>query len=286
MRKVELGNTKERISIIGQGTWGISRFFKDQEYYDQWKESLKTGIELGMTHIDTAEVYGWGKAEKIVGKVIKEYDRDELFITSKILPIHFRRKTMKKAAEKSLNRLDIDHFDLYIIHWPNPLISLEKQMGVMEKLVREGKTRYIGVSNFSVEQFKKAQKLLKKGELINNQLNASIIHQKHIFKSLPYYQDKNLTMTAYSPLGHEGLTDLSGDIKDKLENIADKYDATIQQIAIAWLINHQNVITIPKAFQTKHVRANAEAASIYLTKEEIQLFYKKSIDLKLENNTE
>ncbi|TXT59243.1 MAG: hypothetical protein BAJALOKI3v1_1100010 [Promethearchaeota archaeon] len=286
MRKVELANTKEKISIIGQGTWGISRFFKDQAYYDQWKESLRIGIELGMTHIDTAEVYGWGKAEKIVGQVIKEYDRDELFITSKILPIHFRRKTMKKAAKKSLKRLDIDHFDLYLIHWPNPLLSLEKQMGVMEDLVREGKTRYIGVSNFSVERFKKAQALLKNEELINNQLNASIIQQKHIFKSLPHYQDKNITMTAYSPLGHEGLTDLSGDLKQKLENIGRKYDATIQQIAIAWLINHQNVITIPKAFQTKHVRANAEAASIYLTKEEIQIFYKKSVDLELENVSE
>jgi diketogulonate reductase-like aldo/keto reductase len=283
MRKVELANTKEKISIIGQGTWGISRFFKDQAYYDQWKESLRIGIELGMTHIDTAEVYGWGKAEKIVGQVIKEYDRDDLFITSKILPIHFRRKTMKKAAKKSLKRLDIDYFDLYLIHWPNPLLSLEKQMGVMEDLVREGKTRYIGVSNFSVERFKKAQKLLKNEELINNQLNASIINQKHIYKSLPYYQGNSIMMTAYSPLGHKGLTDISGEIKNRLENLANKYNATIQQIAIAWLIHHKNVITIPKAFQIKHVKDNAKAAEINLEKKEIDLFYKENqIDKDLE----
>jgi diketogulonate reductase-like aldo/keto reductase len=287
MRKVELGNTKERISIIGQGTWGISRFFKDQEYYDQWKESLRTGIELGMTHIDTAEVYGWGKAEKVVGKVIKEYDRDDLFITSKILPIHFRRKTMKKAAEKSLKRLDIDYFDLYLIHWPNPLISLKKQMEVMEDLVSQGKTRYIGVSNFIMERFTKAQEMLKREELINNQLNASVIHQNHIYKSLPYYQNNNITMTAYSPLGHKGLTDISGDIKKRLENLANKYNSTIQQIAIAWLINHKNIITIPKAFQIKHVKDNAKAAEINLNKNEINQFYKENqsdIDLEYRVN--
>jgi len=281
MRKVELGNTKEKISIIGQGTWGISGFLKGQEYYEQWKESLRTGIELGMTHIDTAEFYGWGKSEEIIGEVIKEYDRDDLFITTKLFPMHFRRKTMKKAAKKSLKRLDVEYFDMYLIHWPNPLISLKKQMEVLENLVKEGKTRYIGVSNFSVDKFKKAQKMLKSEELVNNQLNANIIEQKHIMDSLEYYQNQNITMTAYSPLGHEGLTDISGRSKEKLEDVAKKYDATIQQIAISWLINHKNVITIPKAFQVKHVKANAQAAKINLTRDEIRKFYKKTIEIDL-----
>lgn len=281
MRKVKLGNTKEKISIIGQGTWGFSGFLKGQDYYEQWKESLRTGIELGMTHIDTAEFYGWGKSEEIVGDVIKEYDRDDLFITTKLFPMHFRRKTMKKAAEKSLKRLDVEYFDMYLIHWPNPLISLKKQIEVLEHLVKEGKTRYIGVSNFSVDKFKRAQKMLKSEELVNNQLNANIIEQKHIMNSLEYYQNHNITMTAYSPLGHEGLTDISGRIKEKLEDVAKKYDATIQQIAISWLINYKNVITIPKAFQVKHVKANAEAAKINLTREEIRKFYKKTIEIDL-----
>jgi diketogulonate reductase-like aldo/keto reductase len=281
MKKIELGWTKENIPILGQGTWGISRFFKDIEYYEQWKDSLRTGIELGMTHIDTAEFYGWGKAEEIVGEVVEEYDREEVFITSKLFPVHMRKKTMEKAAEKSLERLGIDYFDLYLIHWPNPLVSIEKQMNVLETLVKKGKTRYIGVSNFSLEQFKKAQNLLKTEELVTNQLKANIVEQKFMDDSLSYFQKNDIIMTAYSPLSHGGFTDIKKDLKEKLGKVAKKHDATIQQIAIAWLINHKNVITIPKAFHTDHVKQNAKAASIQLTEREIKLFYSKNFDFDL-----
>lgn len=273
MRHIELGKTGEKIPILGQGTWGIKRFFKDDEYYEQWRESLRKGIELGMTHIDTTEYYGFGKSEEIVGEIINEYKRDELFITTKLFPIHLFKRTMKKAAEKSLKRLDIDHFDLYIIHWPSPFESIKKQMRVLEELVQEGKTRYIGVSNFSVKQFKKAQGYLKKEELVNNQVKANLTSQKHMAKSLPFYQKNDVTMTAYSPLAHSGYTDLQGKVKKDIERVAKDHNATIQQIAIAWLINHKNVITIPKAFHLNHVKENADAADIKLTEEEIQLFY-------------
>lgn len=273
MRHIELGKTGEKIPILGQGTWGIKRFFKDDEYYEQWRESLRKGIELGMTHIDTAEYYGFGKSEEIVGEIINEYKRDELFITTKLFPIHLFKRTMKKAAEKSLKRLDIDHFDLYIIHWPSPFESIKKQMRVLEELLQEGKTRYIGVSNFSVKQFKKAQGYLKKEELVNNQVKANLTSQKHMAKSLPFYQKNDVTMTAYSPLAHSGYTDLQGKVKKDIERVAEDHNATIQQIAIAWLINHKNVITIPKAFHLNHVKENADAADIKLTEEEIQLFY-------------
>ncbi|MEJ2250817.1 MAG: aldo/keto reductase [Candidatus Lokiarchaeota archaeon] len=273
MRKIELGHTKEFIPILGQGTWGISRFFKDDEYYTQWKDSLRRGIELGMTHIDTAEFYGMGKAEEVVGDIIKEYNRDDLFITSKLFPIHLFERTMRKAAEKSLERLGIDYFDLYLIHWPNPLVSIKNQMQVMEELVNQGKTRYIGVSNFSVEQFKEAQEELKREELVTNQLKANITEQKHIHKSLPYYQETKVTLTAYSPLDHRGYTNLNSGIKQKLENLAESHNATVQQIAIAWLINHENVITIPKAFNLNHVESNAKASEIILSQEELKTFY-------------
>jgi diketogulonate reductase-like aldo/keto reductase len=281
IRKITLGNTNEKIPVLGQGTWGISGFFKDKEYYEQWKESLRTGIELGMTHIDTAEIYGWGRSEEIVGEIIAEYDRDDLFITSKLFPFHFRRKSMKRAANKSLNRLGIDCFDLYLIHWPNRLISLEKKMNVLESLVKEGKTRYIGVSNFSVKRFKKAQSFLKSEELINNQLKANVIEQKHMSHSLPYYQENNLTMTAYSPLSHKGLTAIDEKSHKKLQKVAQEHNKTIQQIAIAWLLHHENLITIPKAFHTNHVKANVEAASINLSKEEIEFLYNEPMDLEL-----
>lgn len=267
MRKIQLAKTGEEISILGQGLWGVSRikgFFKGNSYYEKIKSAIRKGIELGMTHLDTAELYGWGKAEKVLGELVKEYSRDELFITSKLFPIHFRKKTMIKAANKSLKRLDLKYLDLYLIHWPSRFISIKKEMEVLETLVKEGKTRYIGVSNFSVKQFKKAQECLKKEELVNNQLHINITNQKHLHSSLPFYKENGIIVTAYSPLAHIGYNNLKGKIKETLDHLALKYNSKIQQIAIAWLINHNNMITIPKAFNEEHVEDNAKAAELSL----------------------
>ena len=120
MKMIELARTGEKISVIGQGTWGLKGrilfvYPRASEYYEQWKNSLRKGIELGMNHIDTAEVYGWGVAEKIVGKVIAEFERDDLFLTTKLLPIHFRHKGSKKAAYNSLKRLSSVRNDVLVL---------------------------------------------------------------------------------------------------------------------------------------------------------------------------
>ncbi len=269
MRKIELGKTGEKIPILGQGTWGI-KSRKGKGYYESWKNSLGRGIELGLTHIDTAEAYGFGASEKVVGDIISEYNRDDLFITSKLFPMHMSFRTMKKAASKSLERLGITNFDLYLIHFPSPLTSRKKQMKILDHLVKEGKTRYVGVSNFSVEQFKEGLSFLNT-DLVTNQLRANLTRQEHVSDSLPYYQKNGVTLTAYSPLGHRGYTNLEGELRDKLNSIAKAHDATIQQIAIAWLINHKNVIAIPKAFKIEHVEANAKAAEIILSENELKL---------------
>jgi diketogulonate reductase-like aldo/keto reductase len=276
MRKIELAKTGEMIPVVGQGLWGVTRrkvFFKGKSYYEKIKSAIKKGIELGMKHIDTAELYGFGEAESLLGDIIQDNPRDELFITSKLFPMHFGYKSMKKAANKTLKRLGIDYLDLYLIHWPSSLISIEKEMRVFESLVKEGKTRYIGVSNFSIKQFEEAQTFLKKEELVNNQVQINITKQDFIHESLSYYQNKGITVTAYSPLSHGGYTNLEGDILKELDNLAKNHNATIQQIAIAWLINHNNIITIPKAFNIDHVIDNANTADILLSKEEIELLY-------------
>lgn len=260
MRKVELVKTGEKVPVVGQGTWGLS-WGKSPEYYEQWKTSLKKGIELGMNHIDTAEAYGYGRAETTVGEVALTYPRDSLFITSKVVPLHMTHNRMKRAAYKSLERLNLAHFDLYLIHLPIPFISIKKMMRGLEELAKEGKTRYIGVSNFSVKQFIAAQEALMGEELVTNQVQASIARQNHIHTSLPYYQKVGVTLTAYSPLGHRGL----------LESAASRHEATIQQIAVAWLVCMKNVITIPKALKIAHVEANAKAAEITLTEDEMRV---------------
>lgn len=152
-------------------------------------------------------------------------------------------------------------------------------MKVMEELVNEEKTRYIGVSNFSVKQFIEAQESLKNVELVNSQLHANLTYQKHVYNSLQYYQKEGITITAYSPLAHRGYANLTGEIRVILEKVAKAHNATIQQIALAWLINHKNVITIPKALKIKHIEANAKAADIILKQDEIALFYKNNKNL-------
>jgi diketogulonate reductase-like aldo/keto reductase len=269
MRTVELGKTGEKIPVIGQGTWGLSRW-KSAGYYHQWRKVLHQGISLGMTHIDTAEVYGTGKAERIVGEVVREYPRDELFITSKLFPFHVFHNNMKKAAHKSLERLHLDHLDLYLVHWPNPVISIEKHMRALEELVEEGKTRFIGVSNYSVNQVETAMHALKKTELVTNQVKANVTAQKHL-KDLPFYRKEKITLTAYSPLGHRGLTSITDEQREKLTPLAGKYNATIQQIALSWLVSMEGVITIPKTVSIDHVKANARAAEIVLLPEEIRM---------------
>ena len=162
---------------------------KDKEYYEKWKMSLRKGIELGMTHIDTAELYNFGASERTIGKVIKEYDRDDVFITSKLFPRHIGYDSMIKACNKSLERLDTKYLDLYLVHFPSLGFSkIKKHMRVMEQLLNEGKIRYIGVSNYSVDQFKEGQEHLKKAEIVTNQLRINIIKQKHIHDSLLYYK--------------------------------------------------------------------------------------------------
>jgi len=141
--------------------------------------------------------------------------------------------------------------------------------------LNEGKIRYIGVSNYSVDQFKEGQGYLKKAEIVTNQLRANIMKQKHIHNSLPYYKKEGIILTAYSPLGHRGYTNLKEDIGSKLEKVAKTHNATIQQITLAWLINHENVIAIPKAFQVKHIEDNAAAADINLTEAELKKLYTK-----------
>lgn len=276
MRLVELGKTGEKVPVIGQGTWGIG-LFHAPEYYRQWKAALHKGIELGMTHLDTAEVYGFGKAESVVGEVVRDYPRDSLFLTSKLFPIHFSHSSMKKAAYATLDRMGLDHLDLYLLHWPSPIVSIERHMKALEELVKEGKTRYLGVSNFSVNQFIEAQHALKREELVTNQVLVNVTRQHHLHESLPYYQKEGITLTAYSPLGHRGLTNVKGSTRENLERIAASHNTTIQQVALAWLVNAERVIAIPKAFHTSHVEANAAAGDLNLTREEMSSLAEKSL---------
>lgn len=268
MKKIQLGNTSEQISAIGQGTWGIKTWGSD-EHYKKWCDALKIGVDAGMTMIDTAEFYGHGSSEKTVGKVIKQFDRDKLFIATKITPIHLYPKLIRRSCNRSLRRLDIKTIDLYQIHFPNPLSCLTKALRTLETLVDEGKIRYIGVSNFSPKRIEKAMGIMKSHEIVSNQIKISVESPNNMDKLYEFAKKNGVTLIAYSPFGHSGLKRLKPTLELALTTIADNHNVSKYQIALAWLINFEKTQAIPKSTSPSHIKANAAAAEIVLSSEEM-----------------
>ncbi|TXT66678.1 MAG: hypothetical protein BAJALOKI1v1_270010 [Promethearchaeota archaeon] len=268
MREITIPHSNEKIPILGMGTYGIFPG-QSKQTHEQWKEVLRTGIELGITHIDTAELYGDGHSEKIVGDVIKEYPREDLFITTKMLPSRTSESQMKKAINNSLNRLGVKYVDLYLIHWLESHSSIPTIMAFFEHLIDSEKTRYIGVSNFSVSEVKEAQASLKKYNLLTNQVKINIRTQQEL-KEKDFYDTEKILLTAYTPLAKANLSGLPRKLKTKIEQLAKKYNCTSLQIALAWVINQENVIAIPRTSSPKHLQENATTAQIVLTEQEIE----------------
>ena len=236
-----------KIPILGLGTWGMGGGnFPNPLTDNQSTAALRRGIELGMTHIDTAEMYASGHTEDVVGETIKPFDRERLFITSKVLPRNFRYDDVIQAAKRSLKRMGIKHMDLYLLHWPNPDIPLKETMRAMEYLLEQELTEFIGVSNFSVEEMKEAQSYLdNKNKIVTNQVEYSLMHREPEENGvLQFCQKKKIILTAYSPLGHGALVKKKVPLLDALSK---KYNKTPAQIALNWLVSKRHVITIPKA---------------------------------------
>jgi len=266
MRYKTLGNTKVKISAIGQGTSGYLPQGKEQEVNQI--RALDLGIGLGMTFIDTAESYGEGYAEKLIGKVIKGI-RGKVFIATKFSPEHNSYSDVRKSCEASLKRLKTDYIDLYQLYWSNPRILISETMGTLEKLKKEGKIRFIGVSNLSVNGLREVQAVIAKGGIKSLQTEYNLFDRTIEKTVLPYCEKQKITTIAYSPLDQGLIAD--GDKRIKvLKNIADRYDKTVAQIVLKWLIHHSSVIAIPKAIELAHVRQNALCADFVLSDEDYE----------------
>lgn len=259
METKKLGRTNVSVPVLGMGTWLFVSSIPDRREDRVAIEALRTGIDLGMTLIDTAEQYGYGHAEEIVGEAVAGI-RERVFIATKVSPEHFTRKGMLSAARNSLKRLRTSYIDLYQLHRPNPYVPIRETMGAMEELVDSGAVRHIGVSNFSTEQVRKAQDALKKYEIVSNQVSYSLLDREIEGDVLPEAQKVSMTIIAYSPLAHGQIFRYSGGAMDELERLAAKYGKTIGQIALNWLIAKDQVIAIPKAIQIPHLREDAGAA--------------------------
>lgn len=255
-----LGRTGERIPIIGMGTWAMGNSSGDLRREEV--AALRRGIELGMTFIDTAEIYGHGRSETLVGEAIKDL-RDEVFLATKVAPQHFRYNDVIKSCEESIERLGVKFVDLYQLHWPSPHIPINETMRAMEELISRGKTRYVGISNFSVEGTIQAQEALPRSELVSNQVRYSITYRSIESDILPFCDREKLTVIAYSPLD-TGNIPISRIPKTMLE----KYEMTPAQLMLNWVTYPEPVVTIPKASKVTHVEENASAVDIRISEDD------------------
>jgi diketogulonate reductase-like aldo/keto reductase len=249
----------ERVSALGQGTWhmGESRRRMDEE-----AAAVRLGIELGMTLIDTAEMYGSGGAEEVVSRAAEGL-RAGLFIVSKVYPHNASRAGVVAACERSLERLRTDWIDLYLLHWRGS-IPLAETLAGFQQLQRDGKIRHYGVSNFDHADMAEWV-ALKGGETVaTDQVLYNLSRRGPEWNLLPWCRERGIPIMAYTPLGQASL------IRHRtLAEIARCRNATPAQIALAWLLRQENIIVIPKAARLEHVRDNRGALDVALTEEDL-----------------
>lgn len=271
MELKELGKSGVKIPVLGLGTWGMGGLTtRSGARDDEAVEALRLGLDLEMSFIDTAEMYGHGHSEEVVAKAVKDRRRD-VFIASKVSAEHLSYDGVLKACGSSLKRLQTDHVDLYQVHWPNSRIPIGETMKAMERLVQEGKVRYVGVSNFSVRQTREAQEALSTIDLASNQVEYSLLDRSIEDDLLPYCEKERITIIAYSPIAKGEISRGGrGERWRVLDKIASKYGKTRIQTALNWLIVKKPVVAIPKAASLDHVRENVGAVGWRLNPEDEQ----------------
>ena len=256
MKQKPFGPSGTNVAVIGQGTWPVPEF-----------EALRRGIALGMTHIDTAEMYGDGESEAIVGRAIADTPRDRLFIVTKVLPSNADTKGTARACERSLRRLRTDYVDCYLIHWRGD-VPIEETMGALERLVTEGKTRSIGVSNFDDWDLREASAALATQRIACDQVLYNLGQRTIEDHELPWAREHGCAIVAYTPLGQPALAPAHKRFR-ALAEIARSHGVTPHAVALAFLVRDPAVFAIPKASRIEHVEANAAAGSLDLTPDEI-----------------
>lgn len=261
------------IPKIGFGAWSIGGDSTPNRSLDSKSLiALRSALEAGYTHFDTAEMYAGGHSEELIGEAVRRSGkkREEIFITSKVTESHLQYDDVLSACENSLRRLNMDYIDLYLIHWPGTGTQYEETFRALNKLARDGKVKHLGVSNFDLKLLKQAQSL-SETPIITNQVPFSISDRSYVKNGmLDYCQQNDIILTAYSPVDQGKLRS-----NKTLEAIAKAHNASIFQIALAWVISHPRVIAIPMSFNPQHIQENFDAAEIELTKEEIDALKKK-----------
>jgi diketogulonate reductase-like aldo/keto reductase len=253
----------KKLPVVGLGTWTFGgEMTADYSHDKKDIDTIRKAIWMGYSHVDTAQMYGGGHTEELVGKAIKPYKREELFITTKVWSNNLGYQDVHREFEVSLKKLDTLYVDLFLIHWPNLSISLKDTFKAFNEIVKSGQVKYVGVSNFTIKQMKQAQSL-SDIPLATNQVEYSVLSRNPENSGLlEYCRKNNILLTAYEPLGKGRVFH-----NQELQRIASSSSATLAQIAINWLIRKPKVITIPMSAKENHLRENLEAVDLMLSTE-------------------
>ena len=257
------GSTKREVAVIGQGTWNI-----EQADAETAIGALRRGLNLGMTHIDTAEMYGSGAAESLVGEAIAGR-RDEVFLVSKVLPNNASRNGTIAACERSLKRLKTDRLDCYLLHWSGSH-PLEDTVAAFEQLRADGKILSWGVSNFDVDDLDEIREIAGAGRLACNQVLYHLRERAIEHAVIPWCEENGVAVVAYSPFGHAGGFPEPHTAGGRvLKEIAGGQNSTPRQVALRFLTRRASLFAIPKASNPEHAEENADAATLNLSAAEL-----------------
>jgi len=260
LRQQKFGRNGPHVSVIGQGTWHLDRGDRKSAV-----AALRSGIELGMTHIDTAEMYG--DAELVIADAIAE-QRDDVFLVSKVLPSNASRRGTITACERSLKRLKTDRLDCYLMHWRGSY-ALSETVAAFDELMRAGKIRAWGVSNFDVDDLDELLEAAGEGKIACNQVLYHLQERAIEHAVIPWCERHGVAVVAYSPFGHNDFPSPRSKAGEVLQKIAQAHGASARQVALAFLTRDASVFAIPKASTSEHVADNAAAGDLTLSDSDI-----------------
>ena len=251
--------------VLGQGTWEMGDPSRRREEI----AALRYGLDLGMTLIDTAEMYGEGAAEELVGEAIEDRPRSEVYIVSKVYPHNATRRGAVDACARSLRRLKVEYIDLYLLHWRGD-VPLSETLEAFQFLKDNGSIRDYGVSNFDVDDMEEAYALTGGNEIATNQVLYNLLHRGIEWELLPWCRERRIPIMAYSPIGNNAAEQKRMFGHPTVKAISARLNVTPAQIALAWLLRQPDLVVIPKASNPEHIRQNRAALDIELTDSDLR----------------
>ena len=268
MRKVRINN--QVLPALGIGTWEMG---DDPKLHDEEIAAIRAGLDAGLSVIDTAEMYGNGRSEELVGEAIKPYPRAKIFLISKVLPQNASAKKMRQSLQNSLQRLQTDYLDLYLYHWRG-MVPLSETVSELQALQNEGLIRSWGVSNFDLDDMQELWQLPEGQNCVVNEDLYNLETRGIEYSLLPWQREHHVPLIAYSPLGRGPKMGSTMMKNEAVLQVAEEHEASAYQILLAWVMQQPDVLAIPKSSSSKHLLSNLKALDVELTPEDLQILEK------------